>query len=45
MQQKTAAPTGKRVLILERGDYLSCEAANWSAEAIFVDGWYQAAET
>ena len=39
------APTGKRILILERGDYLPREEANWSAQAVFVDGKYQAAET
>jgi choline dehydrogenase-like flavoprotein len=26
------APTGKRILILERGDYLPREEANWSAQ-------------
>ena len=39
------APTGKRILILERGDYLPREEANWSAKAVFVDGKYQADET
>jgi choline dehydrogenase-like flavoprotein len=39
------APTGKRILILERGDYLPREEANWSAQAVFVDGKYQARET
>lgn len=39
------APTGKRILILERGDYLPREEANWSPEAVFVDGRYQADET
>lgn len=39
------APTGKRILILERGDYLPREEANWSAQAVFVDGKYQAAES
>ena len=38
------APTGKRILILERGNYLPREEANWSAQAIFVDGKYQAKE-
>ena len=36
------APTGKRILLLERGDYLPREEANWSAETVFVDGRYQA---
>jgi choline dehydrogenase-like flavoprotein len=39
------APTGKRILILERGGYLPREEANWSAQAVFVDGKYQAPET
>ncbi|HEY5411922.1 MAG TPA: GMC family oxidoreductase [Caulobacteraceae bacterium] len=39
------APTGKRILILERGGYLPREEDNWSAQAVFVDGKYQAAET
>ncbi|MGH6991737.1 MAG: FAD-dependent oxidoreductase, partial [Caulobacteraceae bacterium] len=39
------APTGKRILILERGDWLPREEANWSAQAVFVEGRYQAAET
>ena len=39
------APTGKRILILERGDYLPREEANWDPEAVFVEGRYQADET
>jgi choline dehydrogenase-like flavoprotein len=39
------APSGKRILILERGTYLPREEANWSPQAVFVDGRYQAAET
>jgi len=39
------APTGKRILILERGGYLPREEANWSSQAVFVDGKYQADET
>ena len=39
------APTGKRILILERGEYLPREEANWSSKAVFVDGRYQADET
>ncbi|WP_156841896.1 GMC oxidoreductase [Novosphingobium aquimarinum] len=39
------APTGKRILILERGDYLPREEANWSSKAVFVEGRYQADET
>ncbi len=38
------APTGKRILILERGDYLKREPDNWSSQAVFVDGKYQVKE-
>ena len=34
------APTGKRILILERGDWLKREAVNWDAKAVFVDNRY-----
>ena len=39
------APTGRRILILERGDYLPRETANWSSDAVFVQARYQAPET
>lgn len=39
------APTGKRILLLERGDYLPRSRANWDAQTVFVDGAYQADET
>jgi choline dehydrogenase-like flavoprotein len=39
------APTGKRILILERGDYLPRSEKNWSSQSVFVDGLYQAKET
>ncbi len=39
------ARTGKRILMLERGDYLPRSRANWDAKAVFVDGTYQASET
>ena len=39
------APTGKRILILERGGYLPRSQANWDSKTVFVDGAYQAAET
>lgn len=38
------APTGKRVLILERGDYVPREKDNWSAKAVNLDGKYQTKE-
>lgn len=39
------AATGKRILILERGDYLKREQDNWDPKAVFVEGKYQAKET
>ncbi|WP_159014863.1 GMC oxidoreductase [Acidisoma sp. S159] len=39
------APTGKRILILERGDYLPRSPANWDSKTVFVDGAYQVDET
>ncbi|MFB6678573.1 GMC oxidoreductase [Streptomyces sp. NPDC056390] len=38
------APTGKRVLILERGGYLPRERDNWDSTAVFVQGKYRAPE-
>ena len=39
------APTGKRILLLERGDYVRREKENWDSRAVNVDGRYQAKET
>src|SRR6202451_4655201 len=39
------APTGKRILLLERGDYLPRSPANWDSQVVFVEGAYQAKET
>lgn len=39
------APTGKRILLLERGDYLPRSRANWDAQTVFVDGAYQTTDT
>ena len=39
------AKTGKRILLLERGDYLPRERENWDTKAVFVDARYQANET
>ena len=39
------APSGKRILILERGGYLPREAANWDADAVFKQGRYRADES
>src|ERR1700754_2296076 len=32
------APSGKRILLLERGDWLPREPQNWRAQDVFVDG-------
>jgi choline dehydrogenase-like flavoprotein len=34
------APSGKKILVLERGDFLPKEKANWSTDAVFRDGRY-----
>jgi choline dehydrogenase-like flavoprotein len=39
------APTGKRILILERGDYLPRSRDNWNSQVVFVDARYQAKDT
>jgi choline dehydrogenase-like flavoprotein len=38
------APSGKRILLLERGDYLPREIDNWDSTAVFVRGKYRAPE-
>jgi choline dehydrogenase-like flavoprotein len=38
------APTGKRILILERGEYLPREKANWDPTAIFLEQRYKTQE-
>ncbi|MFJ1864275.1 GMC oxidoreductase [Streptomyces sp. NPDC088097] len=38
------APTGKRILILERGGFLPRERDNWESTAVFVRGKYRAPE-
>ena len=39
------AATGKRILMLERGDYLPRSRRNWDSKTVFVDGAYQAQDT
>ncbi len=39
------ATAGKRLLLLERGDYLPRSQKNWDSHTVFVQGAYQAAET
>ena len=38
------APSGKRILLLERGDFLAREQDNWDSHAVFVEAKYQAKE-
>jgi choline dehydrogenase-like flavoprotein len=39
------APSGKRILILERGGWLPREPQNWAARDVFVENRYVSAET
>ncbi len=39
------APSGKRILLLERGDWLTREPQNWSAAEVFVDNRYISPDT
>jgi choline dehydrogenase-like flavoprotein len=38
------APSGKRILLLERGDYVPRETDNWNTHAVNVEGKYQTTE-
>jgi NADH dehydrogenase FAD-containing subunit len=39
------APSGKRILLLERGDFLPRERENWDAEAVFAHNRYVSHDT
>ncbi len=39
------APSGKRILLLERGGWLTREPQNWLAQDVFVDGRYVSPDT
>jgi choline dehydrogenase-like flavoprotein len=39
------APSGKRILILERGDYVPREKANWDSHTVNVEARYNTRET
>jgi choline dehydrogenase-like flavoprotein len=41
----TLAPSGKRILILERGDFLPREPGNWDPKVVFEDGHYISQDT
>ena len=38
------APSGKRILLLERGGYLPRERDNWTRQAVFLKGKYHSGE-
>jgi choline dehydrogenase-like flavoprotein len=38
------APSGKKILVLERGDYVPREKKNWDPKAVNVEGLYQTKE-
>ena len=40
----TLAPSGKRILLLERGGWLPREKANWDPHAVFVEERYHTPE-
>jgi choline dehydrogenase-like flavoprotein len=42
---RTLAPSGKKILILERGDWLPREALNWDTGAVFQENRYVSPET
>ena len=39
------APSGKKILLLEWGDYLPREKDNWSSKTVFIENKYKAKET
>jgi choline dehydrogenase-like flavoprotein len=41
----TLAPSGKRILLLERGNFLPRETENWGPGPVFVDGKYISPDT
>jgi choline dehydrogenase-like flavoprotein len=38
------APSGKKILLLERGGYLPREKDNWNSKTVFIDNKYKAKE-
>jgi choline dehydrogenase-like flavoprotein len=38
------APTGKKILVLERGDYVPREKENWNSAAVNLQARYQTKE-
>src|SRR5215813_5289580 len=40
----TLAPSGKRILMIERGDFVRREKENWSSQAVVLDARYNTKE-
>jgi choline dehydrogenase-like flavoprotein len=41
----TLAPSGKKILLLERGDFLPRERENWDPDPVFIEGRYISKDT
>jgi choline dehydrogenase-like flavoprotein len=41
----TLAPSGKKILLLERGDFLPRESENWDPDPVFIEGRYISKDT
>jgi choline dehydrogenase-like flavoprotein len=41
----TLAPSGKKILLLERGDFLPRESENWQPDPVFIQGRYISPDT
>ena len=41
----TLAPSGKKILLIERGDFLPRERENWEPDPVFVEGRYISPDT
>jgi choline dehydrogenase-like flavoprotein len=41
----TLAPSGKKILLLERGDFLPRESENWEPDPVFIQGRYISPDT
>jgi len=42
---RSLAPSGKRILLLERGGWLPREPENWLSEEVFVNNQYVSEDT
>ena len=41
----TLAPSGKKILLIERGDFLPRERENWEPDPVFIEGRYISPDT